>query len=135
MKIFCGLFLMLVLFLTYSCGQDSETVRFTGRWRADIVEKNTSTLVELRLQDKGGTLQGEFEILGETGKDVDKGMRYDIVQVEQSGNDLKFIVPLAGKIDEDSIRFELTHEGKHLKGYGQEMFENSEKIPVSFRKQ
>ncbi len=77
----------------------------------------------------------ENSLSDETGEDIDKGMAFEIIQAERSGNNLKFIVPLAGKVDDDAIAFELLIEGNRLKGHGHELRNGSKNLPVTFKKQ
>ena len=117
------------------CVKQYQNDYLDGRWRGYITERGKSTLVELRLRDHQGLIDGKLTILSETGEDIDKGMAFEIIQAERSDNNLKFIVPLAGKVDDDAIAFELLIEGNHLKGHGHELRNGSKNLPVTFKKQ
>ena len=117
------------------CGKQSQDNNLDGKWRGYVTEKGKSTLVELSLRDQQGRIEGKLTILSETGEDVDKGMAFEILQAERSGNNLRFIVPIAGKVDADAIAFELLIEGNRLKGHGHELREGSKNLPITFTKQ
>lgn len=119
------------------CGGDksSDGNKLDGKWRGTITEKGTSTNVELKLREQQSTIEGTFTILGETGQDVDKGMVFPIAQAERSGNNLRFIVPVSGKVDDDAIAFELLIEGNSLMGHGHELRKGSDNLSITFTKQ
>jgi hypothetical protein len=135
MKILVGILVISTFLLGGSCARRSQDANVTGTWTGDITEKGESTLVGLSLREQPGIIEGEFKILSETGEDVDKGMTFDIVGAERSGNKLTFIVPIGGEVDDDAIEFELRVEGNRLKGQAHELREGSEPLPITLTRQ
>ena len=134
MKTWIGVLTITVFLLASGWAAYSETANLSGKWRGYITERGRSTLVELSLQDQPDKIEGQFTVLDKTGEDVDQGMSFEIQQVERSGRDLRFIVPLTGKIDEDAVSIDLVLEGNCLNGQGKELREGSERLSVSFTK-
>jgi hypothetical protein len=122
------------LVLAVSCTKHSQ-YNVSGKWRGTVTERGKSTLVELSLQEQQGGIEGKLKILSLTGNDVDKGMAFDLVSIEHSGDKLKFIVPITGKVDDDAIAFELSVQENRLEGYGNELRKGSKKMPITFTKQ
>jgi hypothetical protein len=135
MKTLFGVLIAIAVLFASGCVKQYQNNYLDGRWRGYITERGKSTLVELRLRDQQGLIDGKLTILSKTGEDIDKGMAFEIIQAERSGNNLKFIVPLAGKVDDDTIAFELLIEGNRLKGHGHELRKGSKNLPVTFTKQ
>ncbi|NIM14974.1 MAG: hypothetical protein GTO45_23660 [Candidatus Aminicenantes bacterium] len=122
------------LVLAVSCTKHPQ-YNLSGKWRGTVTEKGKSTLVELSVREHQGGIEGRFKILSLTDNDVDKGMAFDIVSIEHSGDKLKFIVPITGKVDDDAIAFELSVQEDRLEGYGHELRKGSKKIPITFTRQ
>lgn len=132
MKILARILVISIILLATSCARQAPDGNLSGKWRGYITERGKSTLVELTLRDQQGSIGGTFTILSETGEDVDQGAAFDIVLAERSGNELKFTVPIAGKVDDDAIAFELLVQRNSLKGYGHELREGSKNLPITF---
>jgi len=134
MKHITRILIISTVLLATSCANQSQYNNLSGKWRGTITERGKSTLVELSLRDQQDSIEGRFTILSMTGKDMDKGMAFDIVRIERSGNKLKFIVPITGKVDDDAIAFELLAQGNRLTGHGNELRKGSKNIPIIFAK-
>ena len=130
-----GMVIVIAILFAPGCGKQSQDINLDGKWRGYVTEKGKSTLVELSLRDQQGRIEGKLTILSETGEDADKGMAFEILQAERSGNNLRFIVPIEGEVDDDAIAFELLIEGNRLKGHGHELREGSKNLPITFTKQ
>ena len=136
MKNLIGIMLISAILWASGCSQFSEGNNLDGKWRGTLTEEGKSILVELELRVKQATIEGSFTILSETGEDVEKGMVFPIVQVERSGNNLRFVVPVSkGRVNNDAIAFELLIEGKKLEGHGHELRRGSGNLPITFTKQ
>lgn len=135
MKNLIGIILVSTVLLASGCGKSSDGNNLYGKWRGTITEKGKSTLVELELREQKSTIEGILTILSEKGQDIEKGKVFPIVQAEHSGNNLKFIVPISGEVDDDAITFELLIKGDSLKGHGHELRKGSDNLPITFTKQ
>jgi len=126
---------LITLFLVFLTGQISPADRggFSGRWRGYINERGESTLIQVDLNSFGGGIRGKFTILGETGGDFTKGMAFGLVDVKQADKKIGFKVPLTGKIDKDTLIFELELENGKLKGH---MYEKDpeNRVPIILKK-
>ena len=128
---------VLSLPLMFLCGCDTgtESSRFTGQWRASLVDGGKSVLVGLKLRQKDNRYQGTFSVLSETtrGADVKKGFTIEIVNIQISGNQISFLVPLNnGKIDRDSLVFNLMVADNQLTGTLKENRNSSKVANVTF---
>jgi hypothetical protein len=117
------------------CGYSTDGDAINGKWRGTVTEKGKSILVELQLVENKAVIEGSFTILSDTGEDVEKGMIFPVVQAKRSGNVLKFIVPVSGKVDDDAIAFDLVVEGKNLEGHIYELRKGSDKLLITFIRQ
>ena len=107
----------------------------TGTGKGIINEPDHETvMVGLTLKQSPEGITGSLSILSETGQDVEKGASFELIQIDFSGNLLKFIVPITGKLDSDSVAFELYLQGKRLQGFGYELREESQRLGVHFSK-
>lgn len=114
--------------------QSSDMSRLNGSWRGQITEKGQSTSVELDLQVQKGRIDGVFLILGSIENNMEGAGAFKIAQVGYTGNNLTFIVPISGKIDEDALSFTLRIEGDLLKGHLIERRQGSKSIFVTLKK-
>ena len=73
--------------------------------------------------------------MSKTGEEVDKEMSFPIAQAERSGNNLKFIMSLFGKVDNDALVFELLIKGDSLKGHLHEFRKGSNNLSITFIKE
>jgi hypothetical protein len=72
-------------------------------------------------------------VLGATGgNDVTKGMRFEILQAVHTGDQLRFVVPITGIVDDDAILFDLKVEKGRLAGSWNELRPGSETSSVVF---
>jgi hypothetical protein len=132
MKVPIGTLAITIVLLASGWAANSESDNWSGKWRGYITERGRSTLVELTLQDQPDRTEGQFTVLDKMGEDVEQGMSFAIQQVERSGRNLRFIVPLTGTIDEDAVSFDLVLEGNCLNGHGKELREGSARLSVTF---
>ena len=135
MKVLVRILVISTFLLGGSCARRSQDDNLSGTWTGYITEEGESIFVELSLREQAGIIEGKFTLLSETGEDVDKGMTFDIVRAQHSGNKLRFVVPIGGEVDDDAVEFELLAEGNRLKGQVHELREGSERLPVTFTKQ
>ena len=135
MKFFVVIILISTLVMAVGCEKESNEAVLDGEWRGDITERGKATSVELSLKTQKDGIKGTLTVLDETGEDVDKGMTFEIVEAHYANKELTFIVPISGKIDNDSIEFKLTLEKNSLSGHGKERRESSKKISVTLTKQ
>jgi len=135
MKLIIRKLAIILILMGVSCTNQSSEDLLSGKWQGYVTERGKSTLVELNLRSAGGNIEGTFTILSETGEDIEKGMSFNIVHSELSGNILKFVVPVTGEVDDDAIAFELLLETDRLKGSGRELRKGSKSLPITFTKQ
>jgi hypothetical protein len=135
MKISILTLLIASVLLTVGCRKQPEQADITGKWQGYVTEDGKSTLVELVLEDEQGTPAGKLTVLGQTGEDVDEGATFEIVQAEQSGGKLKFVVPITGEFDDDAIAFELLIEQGRLRGTAHELREGSPNLAITFERE
>ena len=134
MKTWLRMLTVTIFLLASSWTAFSETENLSGKWRGTITERGRSTRVELSLQDQPDKIEGQFAVLDKTGEDVDQGMSFELQQVKRSGRNLRFVVPLTGKIDDDAVAFDLALEGNYLEGNARELRAGSQALSVIFAK-
>ncbi len=117
------------ILLTIGCSQKGPNSVFQGVWQGAITEDGETSPVELDLQADKSNVKGTMKIVGGPGK----GKTWVIMHPEIDGNMLKFILPITGKIDEESVTFELEIQEDQLSGSLQE--QGGESLPVVLSKQ
>lgn len=121
------------LLLTIGCSREEPNSVFLGVWQATIAEDGKTSLVELDLQADKSNVKGTMKIVGGTDESAPMGQIWTIMNPEIDGNTLKFILPITGQIDEESVTFKLEILKDQLSGSLQE--QGGESLPVVFNKQ
>lgn len=129
--------LCLGLFILLGCNGSGGGPKssLSGVWKGSLTEHGKTTHIKFVFQENGGNPKGKITILSQTGDDVDKGMSFEIMNIEKTDHKLKFIVPLTGRVDRDSLIFNLTLNDNQLDGYAKENRDESDPISVSFTKE
>ncbi len=107
---------------------------FIGTWQGSLTEHGKTTHIKFDFQDSDDNTKGTITILSQTGGDVNKGMSFEIMNIEKTNQQLKFIVPITGKVDRDSLIFSLTLNDNQLVGHVKENREDVDILNVSFIK-
>ncbi len=131
MRISPGVPAAILMLLVSACDQPDDGNRLNGEWMGTVTDRGQTVAISLVLRAQPSAVQGAFTILGKTGQDADQGKTVQIAQVEHSGTNLKFVVPLFGKLDDDAIAFDLQIEGNTLKGHAHEQRKGSSNIAVT----
>jgi len=83
--------------------------------------------VELSLQEEEDKIDGQLT-------EMNVGKEFSLVQIERSGDRLKFVIPIGGEGDSENVVFELQIEGNHMVGHCREMHDGSVIWPTTFTK-
>ena len=97
--------LALLVIVSVGCSKEPPNTNFRGIWQGTITEGDQSGEFELALyidEDKN-LLKGIFNSTRKNGESSDQAASLEIVNVETLGNTLKFVVPMTGKIDDESL--------------------------------
>lgn len=135
--------MLMVMALAAGCSEDQpaegagrsgakERESLAGRWKGAIAERGKTIGVGLTLDTAGQDVTGKFEILDRTGGDMDKGHSVSLARGRREGNDLSFVVPLTGEIDDDALEANLRLEEGKLVGHMRERRDGSRELPVTF---
>jgi hypothetical protein len=109
--------------------KEAVSASFEGTWEGSYTEKTTPTTVELELKLVDGKYKGTF-------KAVEHGHEesYEIMEAKVTGKMLKFILPITGKIDSESVRVYLELKDGVMEGTISEVGECEVPLPISFKK-
>jgi len=122
-----------LVILPVGCSQEPPNTNFRGVWQGTIAEGDQSAEFELALyidEDKN-VLKGIFNIIRKNGESSDKTASLEIVNAETIGNTLKFVVPMTGKIDDESLIMSLTLRTNQLEGIYQRKKSGSKIINIT----
>lgn len=126
---------LLIVFVVSGCGGSDEANReLSGTWTATITENGENSVIRLEIISDGTQHSGRITVLDHTGTDTKEGTEIDLSELEVWPDRIQFVLPVFGQIDEEAVRFVLRDEDGDLKGYGQEMRDGSEPLPVTFER-
>lgn len=110
----------------------AQSGSLAGQWKGAVTERGQTVEVKLTLEPNGQEVAGKFSILSKTGGDIDQGHTVKLARGKRDGNEITFVVPLTGEIDDDALNGQFRLEGGKLVGHFRERRPGSDELPVTF---